>query len=743
MLKTALLAGLAGVVVAADWLRFEDPRSGGGKPLVLLLLAIAPALVRPAWLRAVAVVASLLAAGATAFSLSLLDLRPGGDGFFGPLGSRFGNGFLDFYDYRLPIDPAEHERMHMLILAALYGFALAVALAVAARRPLIAVVLFLLAAGWPATLLAGGNELGRGAVILAVALALLAGLTGRLGRGAVTAATAVVLGALALAASPAVAKTAFLDWQHWDFYNRPAKPVPVRYVWSSDYHGVEFPKKVTTVLRIGGPQTPLYWRATVLERFAADRWLEDIRYESRRETAAVLPRAAGDIRNTIRQEVTVEALADDHLIGGMIPVAYDASEPVRYLGQSVSVVRGGLKRGQRYSIWSYAPSPTPTQLVRSRPVYPRVLTAPGRELDVAPGVTAAPFGTPGAERALGARLTGRLAPYRLLLARAQAVAGRTASPYAAAVALETWFRKTGGFTYSTRPGETPGVPPLVGFVTETRTGYCQHFAGAMALMLRMLGIPARVGAGFVSGKRDRGRWLVTDHDAHTWVEVWFRGYGWLPFDPTPGRGRLSQSYSVSSRGFNSAAAARLLAGIVSGGEVFGRPGRFGGPPPFDPNLRTPRSASDVSSRGLPAPAPENRSHSLVQFLALLAVAIAGAIVLAKTARRRVRYLTRDPRRIAAACARELIEFLADQRVALPTGATFQDLAAAVSAELAVDARPFTDAAASARFGPPRDASASARRAREELRHLKRRLRGRMLLLDRVRGLLSLRSLGFS
>src|ERR671930_517826 len=154
------------------------------------------------------------------------------------------------------------------------------------------------------------------------------------------------------------------------------------------------------------------------------------------------------------------------------------------------------------------------------------------------------------------------------LARARAVTGRTSSPYAAVVALETWFRTTGGFAYSERPGLTPGVPPLVGFVTETRTGYCQYFAGAMALMLRMLGIPARVGAGFISGKLENGRWVVTDHDAHTWVEIWFRGYGWLPFDPTPDRGRLSQSYSASSPRFDVSRESKLLAALVRGGEVF-------------------------------------------------------------------------------------------------------------------------------------------------------------------------------
>src|SRR5205085_9857647 len=121
------------------------------------------------------------------------------------------------------------------------------------------------------------------------------------------------------------------------------------------------------------------------------------------------------------------------------------------------------------------------------------------------------------------------------------------TPYAATVALESWFRSRGGFTYTDHPAVFEPAP-LVGFVVQTRAGYCQYFAGAMALMLRYLGVPARVAVGFSSGTYDarRGVWIVTDHDAHAWVEAWFRGYRWLPFDPTsarrPERGELSAPY---------------------------------------------------------------------------------------------------------------------------------------------------------------------------------------------------------
>jgi protein-glutamine gamma-glutamyltransferase len=728
--RTVLLSGVAVFVIAADWLRFEEPRSGGGRPFALAVLAIAPALLRPRWLRLAGAAASAFLALCLALSVSQLDV--------GDVGPRFGRGFLDFYDFRLPIDPHDHVRMHQVILVAIFGFALAVALAISARRALPAVIVFLVGAGWPATLLAGGNEIGRGVVILAVALTLLAGLTQRPSRLALAASALVVVGAFALSSSPAVAKNAFLDWQHWDFYNRPQKPVSVRYVWDAHYGGVRFPKHETIVLSIHAPSTPQYWRATVLEHFDGTRWLEHVWDETPAETHVLTPKGALNPRNWVQQDVTVRALEDDHLIGASIPMAHNVSEPVLADGQGVARLLNGLQRNQRYTIWSYSARPTPAQLVRVPALYPAALTRPGRELELARGVNAPPFGAADRERRMFSLLTGRLQPYAEMYMRARAVAGQTASPYATAVALERWFRVTGGFTYSEQPGSTPGLPPLVGFVVDTRTGYCQHFAGAMALMLRLLGIPARVAAGFVPGHYHDGTWTVTDHDAHTWVEVWFRGYGWLAFDPTPGRGRLSGSYSSTSLGFNPASAAKLLAAVVRGGEVFGA----GAPGAIGDQRRTLRSAADVPVRGLHAPPPaKRRAPSLLLFLFLLAAGVVAVIVLLKEGRRKLRYMTRNPRRLASACTRELAEFLHDQRVPASRAATLQEITETIAERFSVDAGEFARVTTIARYGPLTDAGEAARRARIELRDLKRRLRRGLFVLDRVRGLVSVRSLG--
>src|SRR6185369_2136665 len=75
---------------------------------------------------------------------------------------------------------------------------------------------------------------------------------------------------------------------------------------------------------------------------------------------------------------------------------------------------------------------------------------------------------------------------------------------------------------------------LDAFLFRDRAGYCQHFSGSTALLLRMGGVPARVATGFSPGSRDGGDHIIRDLDAHSWVEAYFPGIGWVTFDPTPG-----------------------------------------------------------------------------------------------------------------------------------------------------------------------------------------------------------------
>ena len=254
-------------------------------------------------------------------------------------------------------------------------------------------------------------------------------------------------------------------------------------------------------------------------------------------------------------------------------------------------------------------------------------------------------------------------PYQDLWNQAKRLRAGARTPYGAVVAIETWLRSTGGFTYDESPPATGGLPPLAHFVSEGKRGYCQHFAGAMALMLRFLGIPARVAGGFTSGKHEGDTWVVTDHNAHAWVEAWFPGYGWLAFDPTPGRGSLTGNYSASSTGFNAGDAAFAFGGPAGSKAK-------GGASELERLLQKERLAERQGAGGANA---DDGGPSVFWLLLLVGLAAGGAIGAAKVIRRRLRYLTRDPRRLAGAARRELADFLVDQGVDVRPSATPDEL----------------------------------------------------------------------
>jgi transglutaminase-like putative cysteine protease len=102
--------------------------------------------------------------------------------------------------------------------------------------------------------------------------------------------------------------------------------------------------------------------------------------------------------------------------------------------------------------------------------------------------------------------------------------------------LEARLSNEAQFTYSLDNPPVPDNIDAVSWLLQTRHGYCTYYATAMTIMARMLGIPARVMSGFSHGHLDAQRhvWVVDGSDAHSWVQAYFPGYGWINFDPTPG-----------------------------------------------------------------------------------------------------------------------------------------------------------------------------------------------------------------
>ena len=116
-----------------------------------------------------------------------------------------------------------------------------------------------------------------------------------------------------------------------------------------------------------------------------------------------------------------------------------------------------------------------------------------------------------------------------------------ASNYDKAKAIEIYLQTN--YTYSLDLAPALPADPIAYFLWESRSGHCEFFASAMAVLLRAVGIPVRLVNGFLQGQYNdlSSQFTVRASDAHTWVEVYFPELGWVAFDPTPADGRLTQT----------------------------------------------------------------------------------------------------------------------------------------------------------------------------------------------------------
>ena len=728
MVSRGILVALVAVLVTASWLRLESIDVSWRDWLPMLLFALAPILA-VGFLRSRLAMFGVLA-GATLFAASAAYEIPLGDArprdpqrdFFGPVLDGIRQGFLDFYETQLPFDRIDFQLMHSLVLLAIFGFTALVGMLVMARKPIPAALGLVFAVGWPATLIPGQRPLLAGLFGLIGVLAILfllrrdeppRGVLHAAGVGAV-----LVLVALVASSTDAVAKPAFLSWQSWDPYDRPTTPVSVEYVWRANYEGIDFPEEPTVVMRVkaSGPKRSLYWRATTLDDYTGDIWDEAKDFgeaEQREQVDAIgentlLPPAAANEDEWIRQDITIEALRDTHLLASGQPVRWrpGTEAPVADADGDVVIVPDSLRRNQRYTAWSYVPQAKPSQLANFNGEYP---AAAERYLEVVYEAVPA-WNANARDTQMNVFINAtheddsKIQALESVYQAALGVTSGSRSPYEAAVLLETWFREAGGFTYDEQPPlPIGGDPPLVDFINNTKRGYCQHYAGAMTLMLRLLGIPSRVAVGFTSGTYDKDdkEWVVTDANAHAWVEVYFPRFGWVPFDPTPGRGQLGATYLPSSGQFNFGDAADIgLAEPLSGLN-----------PALQEGFRTAQGRpggqdTGVGNSGGTVATVRDRGPSLILVLLVVFGGAFAAIVGLKAIRRSARFATRDPRELASACRRDVVGYLADQGVELPPSATLPEIGATLERYYAVSAEPLVRTSRS---------PASGRRARRPTR----------------------------
>ena len=259
-----------------------------------------------------------------------------------------------------------------------------------------------------------------------------------------------------------------------------------------------------------------YWRAAVYDRYDGNGWTTTgIRPVSLTTQAdpIIPPWPAGE---WMTQTVTILAPGVISLIGAPTPIHF--SIPVRaavfgpaeapgleiHFAQAVKP----LAVGEVYTVTSQVSFPDATALRAAGTNYPQWV----REYFLQ-----VPDTVPERVHQLADRLT---APFE--------------TPYDKALALERHLRS---IPYSEDiPAPPPNKDAVDWFLFEERRGYCDYYASAMAIMARIVGIPARVASGYARGVYDEqtGTWVVRESDAHTWPELYFPRYGWVPFEPTAG-----------------------------------------------------------------------------------------------------------------------------------------------------------------------------------------------------------------
>lgn len=206
--------------------------------------------------------------------------------------------------------------------------------------------------------------------------------------------------------------------------------------------------------------------------------------------------------------------------------------------------------------------------------------------------------------------------------------GKTTA-YDKVLAVYDYFA-TSGFTYSLSTKSGTSGSDIVDFLNN-KQGYCEQYAAAMAWLVRAAGIPARVAFGFTRGaNRDGSKYTLTNRNLHAWTEVYFEGFGWVPFDATPPAyvaGSVSPAWAPDPRSTQS---------TTPGSQVGGTSGSPGTTNPLDPDRKI-AGAEGGSSVGATAPIRKATSWpwwTLGGFLAVLVLLAAPALTRLAQRRRR-------------------------------------------------------------------------------------------------------------
>jgi transglutaminase-like putative cysteine protease len=375
---------------------------------------------------------------------------------------------------------------------------------------------------------------------------------------------AVALVAAAVAGLALAPRLDGLDpWIDYEgFAERLSEGGTTAFSWDHRYGPLNWGRDGREVLRVSA-RRPDYWKAAALTEFDGVFWTagDPDRFALEPEALRRLEGGGDELRVTIGNLRSASFIAP----GTTLEVRRSPREVTETALGTYAVEGRPLRRGHAYLARAYSPNPSQRELAAADgDEYSDLAWVPYLSMRLPPGVGGPPAVDPrtGVPVQRGGRpVTVQFAPwatgqahtssngvttrfdgeqlvgasaYGRTFALAQRLAGRSATPFEFVRAVQAHLAR--GYAYTEAPPPPgPGRAPLDTFLFRDRQGYCQHFSGAMALLLRMGGVPARVAAGFTPGSRAGGRdeYVVRDVDAHSWVEVYFAGVGWVTFDPTP------------------------------------------------------------------------------------------------------------------------------------------------------------------------------------------------------------------
>ncbi|MEA2410631.1 MAG: protein-glutamine gamma-glutamyltransferase, partial [Thermoleophilaceae bacterium] len=377
----------------------------------------------------------------------------------------------------------------------------------------LALALLLVAYGTGTTQLSLGGWALRGAALL-VGIAAWLWLPRIRSRDTVPAALAVLgCGILALPLAAGFDRsTPWLHYRQWDWFDRPA--AGTAFQWDHSYGPIAWSRSGITLLTVRSRE-PHYWKAETLGRFDGIRWLHSDESFDRGNVIDDIPRPV-DRRWVERVRFTVHELKSPVVVGAGTTFRVDSSKVTSDESDgTIRVLDSPFGPGDAYSVDAYVPDPTAAEMRAAPPHYPMHLTQdtsfelprPGDSgrhqmsaSESAFSISARTVQPPYGGGVLPAGVERRIlaSPYARTYELARRLAAGQPTTYDTVKAIQSYLQR--GFQYSEKPPVRRY--PLASFLFDDKIGYCQQFSGAMALMLRMDGIPARVAGGFTPGNYD-------------------------------------------------------------------------------------------------------------------------------------------------------------------------------------------------------------------------------------------------